>query len=203
MQHHKTINLPKAQHGLDHKKEALYNPKEQLRDEGFSFSFQFLDRDHELFNLGTESKTKEKPVESSWFLDLLDCLKEVCKSDFFDLKGTKFDLHPVNWDTANVNQPNHCFENDEIFWQFRLNKSKGRIVGVYIQRVLYIIWLDRYHNLTDSDGYRGKVFCYRPKSECEKYLEEIDQLRENLKILQEDFNAAQELLEDVVRTGSE
>ena len=47
------------------------------------------------------------------------------------------------------------------FWQFRINKSRGRVIGALIEGVFYIVWLDCHHNLTDSEGY-GKARKYPP-----------------------------------------
>ena len=39
------------------------------------------------------------------------------------------------------------------WWQFRISKSKGRVIGIFIENCFHILWLDRYHNLTNSEGY--------------------------------------------------
>lgn len=38
------------------------------------------------------------------------------------------------------------------WWQFRISKSKGRVIGIFIENCFHIVWLDRYHNLTNSEG---------------------------------------------------
>lgn len=117
-----------------------------VSDKMLSFSFSCLDRKHELFNMGS--------ADVSWFLSLLDCLKEAGSKAIAELKIKPYELHPVRWRSANASKP---VDSEQIeYWQFRINKSKGRIVGTIIDNVFYIVWLDRNHNLTNSNGY-GKA----------------------------------------------
>ena len=34
-----------------------------------------------------------------------------------------------------------------------IDKSSGRVIGVIVNNVFYVVWLDPHHNLTDSEGY--------------------------------------------------
>ena len=34
-----------------------------------------------------------------------------------------------------------------------IDKSSGRVIGVIINNVFYVVWLDPHHNLIDSEGY--------------------------------------------------
>lgn len=68
-------------------------------------------------------------------------------------------MHPVNWDNANATPPPD--DEQREYLQFRINKSKGRIIGFQIEGIFYIVWLDPHHNLTDSEGY-GKATYHRP-----------------------------------------
>ncbi len=123
---------------------------EELKSGAFTISFSYFDREHELFNLGSN----KGPVESEWFITLLDRLKEFSKRTFQELKSSNFDLHPVNWKSANTKPPKELEQCE--FYQFRINKSKGRVIGVLDGNIFYIVWLDPHHNLTNSEGY-GKV----------------------------------------------
>ena len=118
---------------------------------GFSFSFSCFDRGHELFNLG--GKEKDGIVGGKWFLRLPDCLKSVSGKTFDGLRRSTHDLHPVNWETANARHPD--FPEQAEYWQFRIDKSHGRVIGILIDSVFYVVWLDPYHNLTHSEGYGG------------------------------------------------
>lgn len=125
-----------------------------VEDKGVSFSFSCFDRKHELFNLG--GNDKDGTVGGKWFLRLLDCLKSVSGKTIGDLRRSTHDLHPVKWNSANVACPS---SNQAEYWQFRIDKSHGRVIGILIDSVFYVVWLDPYHNLADSEGYGGvKIF---------------------------------------------
>ncbi|MBQ7502968.1 hypothetical protein IJT93_09745 [bacterium] len=127
---------------------------EDLKSGAFTLSFAYFDREHELFNLGSQNG----PVKAEWFIELLDRLKAFSNSTVQELKTSNFDFHPVNWKSANTKPPKDMEQCE--FYQFRINKSKGRVIGVLENGVFYIIWLDPHHNLTDSEGY-GKARKYK------------------------------------------
>lgn len=152
--------LPQKDYGYNTAQREFPSPSygKKLGD-CFSFSFALFDRKHELFNLG-KHQTKQQVVEPEWFLDLLDCLHEISCKKITDLKGGTYDLHPIDWKTANTKRPSQYREEDE-FYQFRISKSKGRVIGIKVDDIFYIVWLDRHHNLTNSEGY-GKEKYYKP-----------------------------------------
>lgn len=123
----------------------------KVQENGFTFSFSCFDRTHKFFNLGG--------VTVSWFIDLLDCLKSVSGKTIADLKNSIHDFHPVNWSRTNVKCPSEQGE----YWQFRINKSKGRVIGLLIENVFYVVWLDPHHNITNSEGYGGIKKFQTPK----------------------------------------
>lgn len=136
------------------------NPKEKIslpfngkivERQGIFFSFSSFDRTHKFFNLG--GKAADGTVGGEWFLRLLDCLKSVSGKTIAELKRKPYLLHPINWENANAKCPTNS--NQAEYWQFRLDKSHGRVIGILIDSIFYIVWLDPYHNLTDSDGYGG------------------------------------------------
>ena len=168
---------------------------ELYTSEKLVFSFACFDRTHKLFNLGGANK-ESGMLEANWFIDFLDCLKSVSVKRINDLKGkgSVYDLHPVDWKHANAGRPEHAEQCE--FWQFRINKSKGRIIGILLSGVFYIVWLDPHHNLTDSDGY-GKATYYRPaKSQYEILEEELEMCRSEQERLRLDLAAAEKLLEE-------
>ena len=132
-------------------------------------------------NLGND-KTQDDAVAKEWFLDLLDCLKEVGGKTVQEMKNSPWCLHPVDWRHANVRCPTN--EQQHEYWQFRLGKSRGRIIGIKIDGLFYVVWLDAHHNLTDSEGY-GVAQAYRkPSSEYERLLNVKECLEiENRKLL--------------------
>lgn len=142
-----TIPLPASQPKKSLEKLPI---DEKVINEAIVFSFIFFDRQHEYFNLGGQSG--DKTVGGKWFLDLLDCFKSVNGKTVQELKRRPYRLHPVNWETANVNCP---FSPEIDWWQFRINKSRGRVIGMLINKIFYVVWLDAYHNLTSAEGYGG------------------------------------------------
>ena len=143
------IKLPKAADFGATKPLLPYNG-EVVKDNGFSFSFACFDHSHELFNLG--GGKEDKTVGGKWFIEFLDCLKSIGNKTISDLKKSMHELHPVKWEGANVKPPD---TEQRDYWQFRISKSKGRVIGILIDNVFYVVWLDPYHNFMDSEGYGG------------------------------------------------
>ena len=164
--------------------------------ERFVFSFSLFDRRHELFNLGGEN-SKSPAVSPGWFIDLLDCFANVSEHRICDLKGGTYDLHPVYWKSANTRRPAFDTEESLEFYQIRVNKSKGRIIGVKVDNIFYVVWLDRYHNFIDSEGYGGVTYGYAgPKSEWEIQEEHLARLKSRCSELQESLNIYEQLVCD-------
>ena len=164
-----------------------------ITEKSFAFSFACFDRSHKLFNLG--DATPDGVVSGKWFLDMLDCLKTVSNKNISELRGTIYDLHPIDWSKANTSAPTG-FEHLE-YWQFRINKSRGRVIGFKIDNVFYIVWFDPHHNLTDSEGY-GTATKYRaPESEYDSNQRELEDLRGQVEYLKEELKTAEELLLNV------
>lgn len=162
----KTFNLPKVSGRIPNKKPELPIPINVSDVHNFTYSFYYLDREHPLFNLGE--------IKDGWFLDLLDCLKEASKKTIPELKAGKFKLHPIDWTRTNVDIPNNYIQQE--FWQFRLSKGNGRVIGFKIESVFYVVWLDPHHNLIDSEGYGSYKEYNKPKTEYEELLEKCETL---------------------------
>ncbi|MBQ7568401.1 hypothetical protein IJT17_06310 [bacterium] len=130
------------------KAEPLIRPERSKKL--IEFSFRYLDRNHELFNLGAP-RTKNNNlgiIEAKWFIHLLDALKEASNRTVSELsQSSVHDLHSV--DPTNINPKIPEQHKDEELKQFRLNKSRGRVVGFLIDNIFHIVWLDPYHNLTN------------------------------------------------------
>lgn len=166
-----------------------------LDDRKLSFSFSSFDRSHKLFNLG--GTAEDGTVGGRWFIDLLDCLKEIDGKTLEELKGSKFDPHPVDWRTTNMNPPvgTETLE----YWQLRLDKSSGRIVAIKLENVLYIVWLDPHHNTTDSPHYEAARRYRAPMSTYEYQQQEICRLTEELDRIKLDYSAALELISEYTK----
>lgn len=183
-------NLPKPDEPKE-RKTLIYNGT-TVPEKGFSFSFACFDRTHELFNLG--ANTASGTVEGRWFIDLLDCLKSINNKTIQEIKESMHDLHPVDWKKTNVPPPPYSEQYE--YWQFRINKAKGRVIGMLIDGVFYVVWLDRHHNLTNSEGY-GKAVYYKPaKSTYELMLEDISNKEKMIESLKAELNEAYELLDE-------
>lgn len=158
------VNIPKTD-----KKPKLPNNGIELGEKHLVFTFTCFDRMHELFNIAGDGK---------WFLDFLDCLKSVSGQTIQQLQHSMHDLHRIDWCSANAKCPDEQHE----YWQFRINKSKGRVVGFIINSIFYVVWLDRHHNLTDSPGYQPARNYSKPtpKSEYELREEHIVELQNEL-----------------------
>lgn len=184
------IKLPPVSIPQDPVKKTLPYNGSAVTEKSFSFSFACFDRSHDLFNLG--DNTNEGVVSGKWFIDMLECLKGVCNKNISELRHSMYDLHPIDWDKTNTSAP-RGFEQLE-YWQFRINKSRGRIIGFKIDSVFYIVWFDPHHNLTDSEGY-GTATKYRmPESEWETQSKKILQLEERIAFLEGELQTAEELL---------
>lgn len=189
---HKTIkiSLPEVSEPLVSSVKLPFGGEVRTSDQ-LVFSFACFDRSHKLFNLGGED-AQHGMVSPNWFVDLLDCLKNVSRKKIHELKGSVHDLHPVDWGNANASIPPGAEQCE--FWQFRINKSKGRIVGILIDGIFYIVWLDPHHNLSDSDGYRGAAYYFPAKSEYELRAEELQEKDALIKKLEEDLRVAEILM---------
>ena len=165
------------------------------------FSFELLEvAKNGLFNLGTNPQQKSLDNEH-WIYDFLEALNDVSGIELAILRNKPYYLHPVKWKDANVKKP--AAQGQAEWWQFRLNKSKGRIIGLLVKGIFYVVWLDKHHNFCDSDGY-GKACVYRyTKSSFEMLSEEILRMKETLSISDEmycefrnDCNFMKELQEE-------
>lgn len=149
----------------------------------FTFSFELFDRRHELFNLGS---VNSNTLNSAWYIDLLDCFKSVNSKTYAELKQSSHDLHGIDWKNTNAKCP---YGEQFDYYQFRINKSKGRVIGTIIDDVFYVIWLDPHHNLTNSEGYGKEKYYPVPKSEYEI-------LKEKLSLAEKEISELNDLLEE-------
>lgn len=162
----------------------------EYRSEQLLFSFKFLNRDHEAFNLGG--------VEKDWYLTLIDHLKDISTINRNQLvveKQQHYQAHELEWEKCE-----YCFDFDEKFLeqvdclQFRLSSSSGRVHGFIIGNRFYIVWLDPHHNLYPDDRYGGVNFYNRPWTSYEVLKYDYDELLEKYNKLKEEYDCCYELL---------
>ena len=146
----KKTNLPSVEIQFEVRHRVLPFNGAAVTNKKFSFSFACFDRTHELFNLGGDGE--DGIVKGKWFVVLLDCLKSVSNKTIMELRQSKtHNLHPINWNSTNTTAPKNSEQLE--YWQFRISKSKGRVIGFIIDSVFCVVWLYVCHNLTDSEGY--------------------------------------------------
>jgi len=147
------------------------------------FSFQFFDREHELFNIGGD-------IKLSWYVHLFDCLKEINNRTWHDLKTNgNFDAHDYGGMSINVSLENYLSSKHHIVkeqlecFQIRIcSKSDGRLHGFIIRNTFYIVWIDKWHNMSNSVGYEGPKSYKRPcvfteyENEIKKCKEELNEI---------------------------
>ena len=115
------LNIPRPEAAPRENIKLPFNGQ-AITDNMLAFSFTSFDREHKLFNLGGVSS--DGTVGANWFIDLLDGLKEISGKKISELKGSKFDLHPIDWKNVNMKRPE---SSDQLeYWQLRLDKSSGR-----------------------------------------------------------------------------
>jgi hypothetical protein len=109
------------------------------------FSFRFMSCDDNMFGV---SKCKEV-----WLHELFTKLRDYSTWDAgeFRSKGAKgLRAHEVNW--ASTSRPaGFEFKNQQLNdipgYQFAVSKTKGRVVGFWLDAVFNVVWLDPDHLL--------------------------------------------------------
>ncbi|QLY79171.1 hypothetical protein [Clostridium intestinale] len=150
-------------------------------NEKIIFSFNFLDIDHKLFNLGSMEKRKVG-ICSEWFVTLFDGLKEISNLTPNDLKSSKqhYGYHRHDWDElpAKFNFDKEFLEQIDGV-QFRISSSKGRVHGFMVGNTFYVVWLDPYHNLYPDERYGGTKYYEKPETCFEKISNELARLKKD------------------------
>lgn len=199
----KTTNgfiLPKISSPPGETKITLPYNGNAVTEKSFSFSFSCFNRTHELFNLG--GTTDDGTVGGAWFLDFLDCLKSVSNLTCAELRQSHtHDLHQIDWAKTNTNAPPSNQQCD--YWQFRVSKSKGRVIGTIIDNVFYIVYLDAHHNLTDSEGYGKAEYYAVPLSVYEQQEQKIASCEAEIQHLREENKAYEEIFNEKTANASQ
>ena len=153
----------------------------KMRNDKLIFSFRFLDKTHEAFNLGN---TKE-----NWYISLLDILKEVSSLTRTQLVVENrhfYEAHIHEWVKLDYkyDYSDDFLEQVECL-QFRLSKSRGRVHGFIIGNRFYIVWLDPHHNLYPSEKHGGRKFYNNPLNCYDQLLAEHTELKHQCQELSE------------------
>src|SRR5690625_1783449 len=172
------IPIGKKPHNLISKEQ--YEEIEIRKNKKLIFSWIFFDRSHNLFNIGN--------IDSPWFISLFDCLQDVSRLTVQEFRQQSerrgLRVHPHNWDNASAqfDMPEEWFEQyEDNCLQFSISKARGRVHGILIENVFYIVWLDPLHNLYPPKERNRKVLEYPyPVTEYELLELENDYLKQEL-----------------------
>ncbi|MFP7457219.1 hypothetical protein SFC52_01225 [Niallia circulans] len=160
---------------------------EESLNELVIFSWKYFDRDHEVYNCGG--------VEMSWFISLMDSLKNVSSLTINDLRlengkrqGLRF--HPIRWEKVQhkFNFNRSFFEQiEENSYQLSLSTANGRIHGFLIENRFYIVWFDPYHQLELMKGFGGVKTFEPPINEFDALQEQFCSLSKAYDDLEKEF----------------
>ena len=139
----------KIKHQELEKTGRIPKPEVSRFNEDLHFSFKYLDlRGNQKFTL--VNKTEE------YFSSLFQRLKDVSSikcSEFMANRSSALRSHPIKWE--DTTEPNG-FRNlnqqlkEEPAFQFELTaNAHGRVHGIIIDNIFYIIWFDPEHALYD------------------------------------------------------
>ena len=110
-----------------------------------SFSFHFLNLNHEKFNIDS------RPTQ--YFIKLMDRIKGISgmeTSQFIGHSDQALRCHPIKWD--GTTEKSFGIPNEDTIVdvprQFSISANKhGRVHGFLIENVFYVVWLDPDHRL--------------------------------------------------------
>lgn len=155
-------------------------------------SFEFFEAKNKLFSLGN--------IENEWFTDLIDELTElskITKKQIFGEYKKKYKPHPYIDSIDSLNYKDEFLTNPQYEGvQLRLNKSTGRIHGFFIENVYYIRFLDRRHNMYNSEGYGKEIIIPFPKKSYEVLEDENKIQKEEISRLEKRNEKNAEILCD-------
>ena len=151
------------------------------------FSFEALEQT-EYFNLDGTCP--------NWARDLLNMCKEISKHTVKELSSGSyrtFRFHSLEGAPCPERLPNGVELKD--MHQLRIGKSKGGIHGVLVENLFFVIWLDPLHNMYPSDIYGGLRKIKPASTCCMERDNEIQSLQEKLKVLENDLEEANQLVQ--------
>lgn len=169
---------------------------ETRKQEEIIFSWRFFDRQHKLFNMGKS--------DASWFISLIDGLRDISRLTVGEFRQQSerrgLRVHPHNWQraTARYSMPKEFLEQyEENCIQFSISKANGRVHGILIDNIFYIVWLDPYHNLYPPRERNRKVLEYPyPITQYEILEMEYDSLEKEVQSLKDELDTYEQLLKE-------
>lgn len=147
-----------------------------ITEKKIKISFEFFDSENKFFTLGN--------IEKEWFTDLLEELKnlsQLTKKEIFHEYKKKYKPHPYYDSIKSLNYKDEYLTNPQYeATQLTLTKSTGRIHGFFIGNIYYIRFLDRWHNMYDSEGYGGVKLFPKARTDFERLEEENNIQRQQI-----------------------
>lgn len=137
----------KLKHQALEKSGRIPTPDPSRFNDDLNFSFKYLDlRGNDKFSIAEK--------EENYFSSLLQRLKDISSvkcSDFMACRNRSLRSHPINWeDTTEPNGFTNLNQQlrDERAFQFQISSNEhGRVHGIIIENVFYVVWLDPDHAL--------------------------------------------------------
>lgn len=152
----------------------------EIENRKIKISFEFFDSKNKYFSLGD--------IEIEWFSDLFEELKElskITKKQLFTEYKKKYKPHPYYDSLKSLNYKDEYLTNPQYEGiQLTLTKSTGRIHGFFIGNIYYIRFLDRWHNMYNSEGYGGVKYFPKARSDFERLEEENNIRKQQIMILE-------------------
>jgi hypothetical protein len=158
----------------------------KLRKEKIFFSFRFLDTQHEAFNCGGSD------VNSGWFLHLFDNLLSISGLNMAEFENQRhhYDIHPHDFNKTAFHYNETLNEeileqiSGENLFQFRLSSSGGRVHGIKYHNIIYVIWLDPYHNMNPNQRFGGLKYFDAPLNPYQELELKYNKLKEENETLE-------------------
>lgn len=142
-------------------KVPIEQTKKTFKEVFFSFKYWQAIKNYELGD-----------TDSKWVLSFISILKDLSLKDRDSLVNdsnlrNQLRYHRINWNAKGCKNKrvdfswidNDILENEEEFpfYQFRISKALGRVVGFWIYNTFYIVLIDRKHNLQPSQYSNWKI----------------------------------------------
>lgn len=148
---------------------------EQSNNEKIQISFAMTDLSHDFFNLGGTC--------NKWSQAFLESFHELCKISKKELLSGRYEdrfrPHKLEWNELDFEFNISHLEQYECR-QISLSSSRGRIHGVFIGNVFYIVWVDPQHYLYHDSKFGPRRKIEPPETCCQRHDEVIKELYEKI-----------------------
>ena len=127
-------------------------------------------------DIGASIATSDESI-----LEELKNLSQLTKKQIFNEYKKKYKPHPYYDSLKSLNYKDEYLINPQYeATQLTLTKSTGRIHGFFIGNIYYIRFLDRWHNMYDSEGYGGVKYFPKARTDFERLEEENNMQKQQI-----------------------